>query len=368
LEVGVFFTPPSHLVHTVCVAAFLLCSHHILVATTTPSPLAVALGFDDLAPLAFTATMVPSTVSAKDPAVHRLYAMYQAPAHRDANPYVGMAAGASPTELTTPPPPPSAEQKQLDKDYKGFTRFLCVSPLKPKQPEDGKTYDKDEDGYDVAVDCGTYHLQYRVNNVLIAVGVLDVLPNCLSSVYCFYNPELSGGVCRLNLGKFTALYEIEWIKRARKLREELSYYYLGFYIHSCVKMKYKSEYSPSTIRCSETNEFVPYEEAKVLLDASREKHHCRFARSLSGEEKEKERKKRAVEKMVVEDLVEMTKFDISRAGGGGSSEEEEEGGRQVQLVLLGQITPHGQKIIRPLMQEFFQNIGLETSKQTLVRF
>jgi arginyl-tRNA---protein transferase len=39
-------------------------------------------------------------------------------------------------------------------------------------------------------DCyGSYHQLYRLDGKLIAIGVLDVLPACVSSVYFIYDPE-----------------------------------------------------------------------------------------------------------------------------------------------------------------------------------
>ena len=54
-------------------------------------------------------------------------------------------------------------------------------------PEDGP-----EQGY------GSFHQQYWLNGQLIAVGVIDILPTCISSVYFFYDPAYSF----LSLGTF----------------------------------------------------------------------------------------------------------------------------------------------------------------------
>ncbi|VDO67939.1 unnamed protein product [Schistosoma mattheei] len=49
---------------------------------------------------------------------------------------------------------------------------------------------------------GSYHQQYWLDGEkLIAVGVIDLLPRCLSSVYVFYDPNYSF----LHLGTYTAL-------------------------------------------------------------------------------------------------------------------------------------------------------------------
>lgn len=73
------------------------------------------------------------------------------------------------------------------------------------------------------------------------MGVIDILPKCLSSVYLFYDPNFK----HLGLGKFSALNEICWVKKYGKISPLLKYYYMGFYIHSCPKMIYKSEYQTS---------------------------------------------------------------------------------------------------------------------------
>lgn len=68
---------------------------------------------------------------------------------------------------------------------------------------------------------------------LVAVGVVDILPHCLSSKYLFWDPDLAP----LSLGKFSALKEIEWVRRAQRACPALHYYYLGFYIHNCAKVR-----------------------------------------------------------------------------------------------------------------------------------
>lgn len=42
----------------------------------------------------------------------------------------------------------------------------------------------------------------------MAVGVVDILPSCLSSVYLFWDPDLGP----LSLGKLSAMKEIEWVQ------------------------------------------------------------------------------------------------------------------------------------------------------------
>jgi len=48
---------------------------------------------------------------------------------------------------------------------------------------------------------GSFHQQYWLDDKLIAVGVIDILPGCVSSVYFFYDPDYSF----LSLGTYGSL-------------------------------------------------------------------------------------------------------------------------------------------------------------------
>lgn len=45
-----------------------------------------------------------------------------------------------------------------------------------------------------------------------------------------------------------------------------AHYYLGYYIHSCAKMRYKAQFSPSELLCSDTRLWVPFDAALPILD------------------------------------------------------------------------------------------------------
>ncbi|XP_032032053.1 arginyl-tRNA--protein transferase 1 isoform X1 [Hylobates moloch] len=139
-----------------------------------------------------------------------------------------------------------------------FTRFLCSSPLEAETPPNGP-------------DCGygSFHQQYWLDGKIIAVGVIDILPNCVSSVYLYYDPDYSF----LSLGVYSALREIAFTRQLHKKTSQLSYYYMGFYIHSCPKMKYKGQYRPSDLLCPETYVWVPIEQCLPSLENSK---YCRF--------------------------------------------------------------------------------------------
>lgn len=112
---------------------------------------------------------------------------------------------------------------------------------------------------------GSFHQQYLVDGKLVAVGVIDILPNCLSSKYLFWDPDFAF----LSLGKYSALQEIGWVKDNQAYCPSLQHYYLGYYIHSCNKMRYKAAYRPSELLCPLRYQWVSFDIARPLLDRKR---------------------------------------------------------------------------------------------------
>lgn len=135
------------------------------------------------------------------------------------------------------------KDKEDDVTPEGFTRFLVDSPL-VHSVQGGRA-------------LGTFHQCYRLQGRLVAVGVVDLLPSGLSSVYCFYDPTLRS----IALGKYTALKEIDYCRD-----NACEYYYMGYYIQSCPKMAYKAEYSPSQLLCPSSLSWYPIEHCKPLLE------------------------------------------------------------------------------------------------------
>ena len=128
-----------------------------------------------------------------------------------------------------------------------FCSFLVDSPL----------YDDRQSVREGDLEWGTFHQIYRIGGKLVAVGVLDFSELGLSSVYCFYDPDLP----HLSLGKYTALREIEFVKS-----HSLRYYFLGFYIHTCPKMSYKGDYKPAELLCPTSLQWFPLEKCKNYLE------------------------------------------------------------------------------------------------------
>jgi arginyl-tRNA--protein-N-Asp/Glu arginylyltransferase len=81
----------------------------------------------------------------------------------------------------------------------------------------------------------TRFLEIRDAGRLLAVAVTDVLPQALSAVYTFFDPDAAAR----GLGTFAVLQQIALARRQR-----LPHLYLGFWIEGHPKMQYKSNYSP----------------------------------------------------------------------------------------------------------------------------
>jgi len=87
--------------------------------------------------------------------------------------------------------------------------------------------------------CATEFHTFRLDGALAAVAVTDVLPNALSAVYTFFDPELA----HRSLGTYGILWQIG---RARSLG--LDYLHLGYWVAGSRKMRYKADFTPHEIR------------------------------------------------------------------------------------------------------------------------
>ncbi|OWR49466.1 arginyl-tRNA-protein transferase 1 isoform 1 [Danaus plexippus plexippus] len=145
-----------------------------------------------------------------------------------------------------------------------FHDFLVHSPLLEEYSEVGPPC-----GY------GSFHQQYWLDGKIIAVGVIDILPKCISSVYFFYDPQY---LC-LSLGTYGALREIAFTRQLQKICPNLKYYNMGFYIHTCTKMRYKGKFHPSDLLCPETFKWFPIKECIAKLEISK---YSRFDPDLDG--------------------------------------------------------------------------------------
>lgn len=145
---------------------------------------------------------------------------------------------------------------------KSYTRFLIHSPIEcipigAELPLGIKEY-------------GSYHLQYKLDGKIVGVSVLDILPKCISSVYFFYDTDYEF----LQLGKYSALWEIRYISDIiAKHACGIEYYYLGFYIPTIAKMRYKAQYKPSELLCEKTRKWVPLDACLPIFKKAIEEGH-----------------------------------------------------------------------------------------------
>lgn len=86
----------------------------------------------------------------------------------------------------------------------------------------------------------TLEFEYRDSDSgrLLAVGICDLCPTALSSVYFYFDPDHR----RRGLGTFGALFEIGFARQ-----HGLPYYYLGYWVDGCGAMEYKRNFRPNQI-------------------------------------------------------------------------------------------------------------------------
>jgi arginyl-tRNA--protein-N-Asp/Glu arginylyltransferase len=86
-------------------------------------------------------------------------------------------------------------------------------------------------------------VEYRLAGVtdapLVAVALTDVMPDGLSMVYSFYDPDLA----HRSIGTFLILDHIEQVRSAG-----LDYVYLGYWVKDSPKMAYKGDYHPLEVQ------------------------------------------------------------------------------------------------------------------------
>jgi len=135
--------------------------------------------------------------------------------------------------ITAGPPIPTQEKWELyqryqrewhrkhtpDDDLAGFIDFLYHSPVE------------------------TLEFTYRDRwDNLLGVGICDICPRSLSSVYFYFDPRRADQ----SLGTYSALYEIQWARE-----QKYAYWYAGYWIEQCASMSYKSRFRPFEILCTD---------------------------------------------------------------------------------------------------------------------
>jgi arginine-tRNA-protein transferase len=82
--------------------------------------------------------------------------------------------------------------------------------------------------------CGR-EMSYWADGKLVGVGLVDEMPESLSSTYFFFDPDYA----KLSLGVYSALCEISLALQLGK-----SYVYFGYRVAGCKSLTYKSAFRP----------------------------------------------------------------------------------------------------------------------------
>lgn len=80
-----------------------------------------------------------------------------------------------------------------------------------------------------------YEILYYHDEKLIAVDLIDILEDGISSIYFYYDPEY----VKYGLGKLSLLFQIKFAASKNK-----EWIYLGYYVKDCSSLSYKADYRP----------------------------------------------------------------------------------------------------------------------------
>ena len=149
-------------------------------------------------------------------------------------------------------------------DYNRFDNSWGKSNLKDnigiKLPPDLSSKTKHPEIYPKKYGC--YNFIHRIDGKIVAVGVVDILPTFLSSVYLYYDTDYQF----LELGVVTAILEIEWARSFHDLIDKnFKYYTMGFYSENVQKLRYKGFYYPTQILDRFTMNFVYLHDVQNIL-------------------------------------------------------------------------------------------------------
>ncbi len=112
-----------------------------------------------------------------------------------------------------------------------YRRYQATQHGADAQSSDDESYER----FLCETVADTWELSWRdPSGALVAVGIIDVVPQGVSTVYFYWDPSLRD----LSIGTFSALYEIELCRRWEK-----RYYYLGYLVAGSKTMSYKATFA-----------------------------------------------------------------------------------------------------------------------------
>ena len=163
-------------------------------------------------------------------------------------PYCSACNACQSLRLCTSQFKPSRGQKRISR----LNRDLTVMVSEENKPEyyplyqryihqrhaDGSMFPPSQGQYNDFLRCHWLtprYLELRLNNRLLAVAVTDQLPNALSAMYTFYDPDDEAR----SLGSYAILCQLALAKQSGR-----EWLYLGYFVNDCQKMRYKHNYLP----------------------------------------------------------------------------------------------------------------------------
>ncbi len=133
------------------------------------------------------------------------------------------------TKLYIRPPSVTMEHLNLYDKYHKFMNEKKQWPYAPIEPNDYiRSYVDAKEEY-------AKEFLYVRDEKLIGVALVDVLPNSISAIYCYYDHDYQD----LSIGKFSVLAQIKIAKEMK-----VPYIYLGYWIKDHFSMGYKESYNP----------------------------------------------------------------------------------------------------------------------------
>lgn len=146
-----------------------------------------------------------------------------------------------------------------------FKNFLCNTPFPDSQVKGTKAewnrlnnwvsnWKQEPSHGDKRI--GPTHECYYLDDKLIAISVLDFLPSGLSSIYFIWDPDYA----HLSLGTLSGLREIQMCRELG-----LGFYYLGYYLDDCPKMRYKAKFGGEALDVV-NNAWIDLNEMKPLIE------------------------------------------------------------------------------------------------------
>lgn len=148
---------------------------------------------------------------------------------------------------------PSRSQRRVQKRCDGRFTIEVVRPILDDEHlalygrYQADQHDKDGQAVDdesyarflVETVADTWELSWRdERGALVAVGIIDVVSDGISTVYFYWDPALRD----LSLGVYSALWEIDLCRRWGK-----RYYYLGYLVRGSRTMSYKAHFGAGEV-------------------------------------------------------------------------------------------------------------------------